>query len=439
MRRYEATWFVAALAVAGAGTASAQGLVDGLFTQAEWETIATLSPLPATPPPEPTNRYADDPAAAALGQKLFFEPEYAGPIITGDDGSNGGLGAVGEEGKVACASCHEGPWMIDLHTRPPSASLGTDWVPRNAGSTINIAYYEWFENNGFREALWTESIVDPELDFVQNGSRLKLAHVIYDDYRDEYNAVFDRDLPAALDPAHPEADRFPPEGKPGDPAWEGMRPEDREEVNRIFANFGKAVAAYLRQLVSRDAPFDGYVAGDRDAISPEAKRGLKLFVGKAGCVACHNTPFFSDNGFHNIGLRPEGPHTDPEGKGRYDVVENLLANPFNIDGAYSDAPDTGKLDGLEPHEEHIGAWRTKSLRQVAETPPYMRYGQFATLRDVVDFYDMGGHADGFHGTKSPLMQPLGLTEAEKDDLVAFMETLTGEPVPAKLLRDTSVP
>jgi cytochrome c peroxidase len=431
-------WVVAVLSVAGTEITPAAELADGLFTQAEWEMIRALSPLPALPP-EPTNRYADDPAAAALGQKLFFEPEYAGPIITGDDGSNGGLGAVGEAGKVSCASCHEGPWMIDLHTRPPSASLGTDWVPRNAGSTINIAFYEWFENNGFREALWTESMVDPELDFVQNGNRLKLAHVIYEDYRDEYNAVFDRPLPAALDAAHAEAHRFPPEGKPGDPAWENMAADDREAVNWIFVNFGKAVAAYMRQLVSRDAPFDKYVAGDRNAISERAKQGLKLFISKAQCVACHNTPFFSDNGFHNIGMRPEGAHIDADGKGRYDVIENLLGNPFNVAGAYSDDPDTGKLRGLAQNADDIGRWRTKSLRQVAKTPPYMRYGQFATLREVIDFYDIGGHADGFHGTKSPLMRPLGLTEREKEQLVAFLETLTGAQVPARLLEDTSVP
>jgi cytochrome c peroxidase len=424
---------------AGAVPALAEELVDGLFTRAEWETIKTLSPLPATPPPEPTNRYADDPAAAALGQKLFFEPEYAGPIITGDDGSNGGLGAAGDEGKVACANCHEGPWMIDVHTRPRSASLGTDWVPRNSGSLINIAFYEWFENNGFREALWTESMVDPELGFVQNGSRLKLAHVIYEDYRDEYNAVFDRTLPEALDPAHPEAHRFPPEGKPGDPVWEDMSAEAQEEVNWIFVNFGKAVAAYMRQLVSRNAPFDKYVAGDRDAISQKAKSGLKLFIVKANCVVCHNTPFFSDNGFHNIGMRPEGPHTDPESKGRYDIIGNLLENPFNIDSAYSDDSDTVKLDGLAPNKGDIGEWRTKSLRHVAETPPYMRYGQFTTLREVIDFYDVGGHADGFHGAKSPLMRPLGLTVHEKEQLVVFLETLTGAQLPARLLENTSRP
>jgi cytochrome c peroxidase len=218
-----------------------------------------------------------------------------------------------------------------------------------------------------------------------------------------------------------------------------MAAEDQEAVNWIFVHFGKAVAAYMRQLVSRDAPFDKYVAGDSNAISEQAKKGLKLFVSKAQCVVCHNTPFFSHNGFHNIGMRPEGPHIDADAKGRYDVIESLLANPFNVANAYSDDSDTGKLRGLTQNEEDIGRWRTKSLRQIAKTPPYMRYGQFATLREVIDFYDTGGHADGFHGTKSPLMRPLGLTEQEKEQVVAFLKTLTGAQVAARLLKDTSVP
>src|SRR5688572_33402238 len=76
-------------------------LVDGLFSEAEWAGIAALSPLPAVPP-DPTNRYADDPAAAALGQMLYFDPGFSGAIVTGDDGENGGLGAAGEIGRASC-------------------------------------------------------------------------------------------------------------------------------------------------------------------------------------------------------------------------------------------------------------------------------------------------------------------------------------------------
>ena len=112
-------------------------LVDGLFTTAEWEKIQALSPLPE-PPEDTTNRYANDPKAAAFGQRLFFEAAYAGPLTIGSDGKNGGLGAVGDTGKISCASCHEGPWLIDLRSQPGNVSLGAAIIPRNAASMINV-------------------------------------------------------------------------------------------------------------------------------------------------------------------------------------------------------------------------------------------------------------------------------------------------------------
>ncbi|HSN98020.1 MAG TPA: cytochrome c peroxidase [Candidatus Nanopelagicales bacterium] len=424
--------------LAGLGACSEdEELVDGRFTQAEWAKVQTLSPLPDVPE-DTTNRYADDPAAAALGQRLFNEKGYSGPLFVGDDGTNGGLGAVGESGKVACASCHEGPWMIDLRSNPNNASLGADWIPRNANTLVNVAFYEpWFENDGISDSLWSDVLVDPEFHLAINGSRLKLAHVMWDKYREEYNAVFDPDLDPALDPAAPDAARFPEDGRPGDDRWESMAPADQEIVTVIYVNFAKAVGAYMRLLVSREAPFDRYVAGDRSAIGEEAKRGLQLFIGKAGCVACHEGPHFSDDDFHVNGLRAEGPHIIPEETGRYAIIERMLANPFNSDGPYSDDRSTGRLDGLALTEEARGQWRTKGLRSVAETAPYMHTGQFEALRDVVSFYNDGGHESGFVGVKSDKIVPLNLTEQEIDDLVAFLETLTGEEVPAALREDTS--
>ncbi|MCK6589187.1 MAG: cytochrome-c peroxidase, partial [Polyangiaceae bacterium] len=95
------------VAAVGCGSSDAD-LVDGVFTSEEWVKVQTLSPLPERPPPDTTNKYADDPKAAVLGQQFFFEKGYSGPLFVGDDGTNGGLGAVDEEGKIACASCHEG-------------------------------------------------------------------------------------------------------------------------------------------------------------------------------------------------------------------------------------------------------------------------------------------------------------------------------------------
>ncbi len=424
--------FGCALAVTTCGGEDEE-LVDGLFTAEEWAVIGELSPL-GDPPSDPTNRYEDDPAAAAFGQVLFFEADYAGPIIVGDDGTNGGLGQVGETGKVSCASCHEGPWLIDLRSTPNNAALGTGWIGRNSASMINVAYYSpWIENNGLLDSLWSESIVDVEFDPGFNSSRLRLAHVIYDKHRDTYNAVFDPDLDPALDPLASDGDRFPPDGRPASPEWMSMTTADQDHVTEIMANVGKALHAYLKLLISKDAPFDRYVAGDYEAISPAAKRGLKLFVGKAGCVECHNTPHFSDDDFHNNGLASEGANINPDEKGRFDAIDFLLNNEFNSSGRWSDDPNTGRLDGIVKEQRLEGLWRTKGLRQIAETPPYMHSGQFATLEEVIDFYDNGGSESGFHGTKDDVIVPLNLTADEKKDLIEFLKTLTGQEVPAELL------
>ena len=100
-----ASVILSALIASAVGCGDGDGLVDGIFTSAEVARLESLGPLPALAG-DPTNRLADDPGAAALGQRLFFESGYSGPLITGDDGTNGGLGAAGERGKVSCRSCH---------------------------------------------------------------------------------------------------------------------------------------------------------------------------------------------------------------------------------------------------------------------------------------------------------------------------------------------
>lgn len=425
--------------VVALGACSDEDLVDGIFTQEQWEKIQELSPLP-DPPSDPTNRHQHDPMAAALGQRLFFEADYAGPLLVGDDGSNGGLGMVGETGRISCASCHEGPWLIDLRSNPNNVSLGAAIIPRNAASMVNVIYYfPWIENDGLLDSVWSEAMIDIEFDLGFNSSRLRLAHVIYAKHRDEYDAVFDPDLDPALDPNHPEAARFPADARPMSPEWNAMTPEDQEHVTGIFVNFGKALHAYLDRLVSKDAPFDRYVAGEVDALTPAAKRGLQLFVGKAACVECHGTPHFSDDDFHNTGLAASGPFVSTEEQGRYDRIDFLLAHEFNSSSRWSDDRNTGRLDGVTKDEALIGAWRTKGLRQVAETAPYMHSGQFSTLEEVIEFYDQGGHPEGFHGTRDAIIQPLDLSADEKSDLVEFLRSLTGEQLPAELLRNPSAP
>jgi cytochrome c peroxidase len=408
-------------------------LVDDLFTAHEWQAIQRFSPLPLVPP-SPTNRYADDPGAAALGQKLFFEKRYSG-LITLDHPSS--EGQVDDTGKFSCASCHDPrPFFIDTRSRPTHSSVGASQITRrNSPSLVNIAYYEWGGWAGAQDQVWKQGASSPEAKDL-NGDRLGIAHMLYAVYRDEYNAVFEPDLEPALDPAAPDAARFPARGKPGDPAWEAMTAGDQHIVTEILANVGKAFEAYERRLLSHDAPLDDYIAGNLDAITASAKRGLGLFIGKAGCAACHAGPFFSDQEFHNTAVWQKRPFDN----GRYDDILKF-DSPFSGAGAFSDdvAAGMAKLAGLVQTEEMRGQFRTKSLRHVAQTGPYFHDGSVDSLIEVVRHYNRGGALYNYPGVKDARIVPLDLTDAEIYDIAAFLRTLTGKPVPAELTLDTSAP
>lgn len=158
----------------------------------------------------------------------------------------------------------------------------------------------------------------------------------------------------------------------------------------------KAIAAYERTVVSGNSPFDRYQAGDRDAMSASAVRGMELFNGKARCVACHAGFNFTDENYRNIGVGMDRAKPD---LGRYEVTKK---------------------------ESDKGKFKTPTLRNVAQTAPYMHDGSEATLMAVVEFYDRGGVPNP---NLDPDIKKLGLTAAEKQDLVSFLEALTGE-IPA---------
>jgi cytochrome c peroxidase len=430
--------------------------LDG-FTHQEWDTLHTLSPLPDLPD-DPTNRYADSSAAARLGQELFFDPKMSGAIQTGTH-AQGQLGHIGEVNKIACRNCHmpESTWLIDIRSNnggpiPNATALGSLWMSRNVSSIVNTVFYvnqhggaHWRENDGYSDSEWFDAQSEPEGPPVQNGSRLQLAHLIFDHYRSDYNTAFPQyPLPTALS----NLSRFPATGSPYTDIdnWNGMTAADQAVVNRILVNYGKGMEAFLRHLVSRNAPFDRYVAGDSHAISASAKRGLKLFIGDAHCVGCHNTPLLSDDDFHTIGLQIDttlSPFAVPSETGR-NFNQSLICDPsvagadFNVNGPFSDDPHTHRDGTFCQQIIPDGLWRTKTLRQIAETAPYFRDGQAASLDDVIDFYNRGGDAPGTYlGTKE--IHPLNLSHQDKADLKAFLQTLTGEQVPHQYLQDTHNP
>ncbi len=157
---------------------------------------------------------------------------------------------------------------------------------------------------------------------------------------------------------------------------------------------GQAIASFQRTLVSGNSAFDQFNSGkDPQALSDSAKRGLTVFRGKALCFICHSGGNFTDEKFHNLGVDWDSEHVD---LGRY-VVTKI--------------------------PKDMGAFKTPTLREILRTAPYMHDGRFGTLRQVVDFYAEGGIANPH---KDPLIQPLELTENERDDLVQFLESLNGE-------------
>jgi cytochrome c peroxidase len=407
------------------------------LSDAEWGVLGTLSPLPA-PPPDTTNAYADSRRAAELGQRLFFDAGFSGPLRVASD-----LGAVGDVGKVSCASCHSGKYLDDERSVPRNVSLGTDFHTRNAPAIVNSAFYAWTNWGGRFSAQWELPIAVVESPIIMNGNRLQLAHRLFAVYRRPYEKLF-----GALEPAlGSDPLRFPAAGKPKaaatdpDGAWELMAAADRTIVNRILVNYAKALAAYFRVLVSRNAPFDDFVAGDECAISADAQRGALLFIGKARCVGCHGGPDFADDRFHNLGVPQQGEHVPATDSGRFGNVAALLGSAFNSAGAFSDDPSEGarRLAGLAVPmpDETQGAFRTAGLRGVAQTEPYMHSGQLATLADVLEFYDQGGGTPAI-GTRNPRLQPLGLSAGEKADLIEFLKSLSGERPPRRLVRDTSL-
>ncbi len=396
------------------GTLSMNGDIEtevDIFTKREWAVIQRLSPLPEVPPPSPTNRFADNPDAALLGQKFFFDERFS------------------IDATVSCATCHSPFYgFADVE----ATSLGVDRGTRNAPTLLNVAYNQWHFWDGRADSLWAQALIALEGEKEQAGTRLQYTHLIKNLYRKDYEVVFGP-LPNLVN-----TDRFPPNGKPGDPQFDNMSEADKIAVNTVFANIGKAIEAYERLLISRNAPFDQYVAGDMNAISIEAKRGLKLFIGKGFCILCHDTPSFTDNEFHNLGV-PQGKF--PEDTGRYDGIKQLLDSPFNGGGIYSDDPDVPQriLNFLEPTQQHQGQFKTPTLRNVALTAPYFHTGEFPTLRSIIEFNNAGGVPNGFVGMREGTLEPLELNEQEVQDLVAFLLTLTGELSSEHLLREPELP
>lgn len=361
--------------------------------------LSQLGPLP----PDPGNVVADDPRAAALGEKLFFDAQFSG------------------DGTVACASCHlpDRQFQDDL---PLAQGVGIS--DRRTMPLAGVAHGQWFFWDGRKDSLWSQALEPLEDAREHAGDRTNYAHLVASAYREEYETIFGRlpdlaGLPQNASPLGSGENRT---------AWEKIAPERRRDIDRIFANLGKVLAAFQRGIAHQETRFDRFAealladdepSGDA-AFSALEIEGLKLFVGKANCIDCHNGPRFTDDFFHNTGVPAVA--SLPQDRGRAQAVDKVLADPFNCLGPYSDAGGEG-CDELRfmvrESPELERAFKTPSLRGAASRAPYMHSGQIPTIAGVIDHYSAAPPAP----TGISELGPVVFTDRGRAALIAFLKTL----------------
>jgi cytochrome c peroxidase len=376
------------------------GGADG-FSAEQWQMIQGMA-LVATPPPDPTNAHADDPAAAALGQALFSDK------------------SLSPSGTVSCATCHD-PTKVFTDGRAQAVGLATG--DRNTPSIALAAHSRWQFWDGRADSLWSQALGPIENPKEFGASRLSVAHAIFDNYKAPYEAVFGS-LPNFSDTA-----RFPAAGMPGDPAWTGMRADDQLAVNQVFANFGKSVAAFERTFRVLPNAFDRYAAGDFSALTSSEKKGLNGFFVN-GCAQCHYGPRLTDDAFHNVRF-PTGRQDGLADRGRIDGIPVLLGSDFLASGAFSDSPSSAHgLTGLTADPSTLGGFKTPTLRGIASTAPFGHGGTLPALIDVVKNYGNHGLAPDdtrAAGVAEPWLPKFMDTDAAQ--IIPFLQVLTADPAP----------
>ncbi len=364
----------------------------------------------SAPPPDPGNAFGDNPAAAELGHRLFFDQRLS------------------SDGSVSCATCHQPEFAFTDQLR---TGVGVGEGDRNTMGLLGVAYSPWFFWDGRKDSLWAQALEPLENPLEHATNRMQVVHVLAADpnYRTLYESVFGP-LPDLDDEK-----RFPAHASPlghykVQQAWFDMAEPDRQQVSHVFVNIGKALAAYQRLLMPGPAPFDVYVeqlSGSRvrssDVLTDEQLAGLRLFIGKATCVDCHNGPLLTNNAFHNTGVLSAPGHLPS--LGRTAGLRMAQDDPFNCMGEFSDSEPMAcvELRFARGGEELLGAQRTPSLRNLSLTAPYMHAGQLDTLSEVIAHYNTAGLAVIGHNE----VEPLRLRAVERQQLEAFLRSLDGPP------------
>ncbi len=352
--------------------------VYGVSVIAAGAALADKNPplAPLGDPPIPADN-PQTPMKIELGKMLFFDPRLGGDASTG------------------CVQCHEPEqgWAFsdDLSRGYPAT---VHW--RNSQTVINSAYLSglfWATSAGSLEKQAKSAATGA---VAGNGEsdvmEARLAFI--PKYRDMFREVFGTPWPRISD------------------AW-------------------NAIAAFERTLVQKDTPVDKYLAGDKKALTKQQVRGMKLFNGKANCIECHNGALTTDEKFYNLGVPPAG-RWEEDGLAQITYRYEIYAKGVTQE-LYRKLKDDPGLYFRTKEKSDMGKFRTPSLRYAKYTAPYMHNGSFWDLKEVVDFYNAGGGSNEFTDgkiakNKTKLIKPLGLSEKEVEDLVAFIEAFSGPEI-----------
>ena len=308
-------------------------------------------------------------AKVELGRLLFFDPRLSA------------------NSAVSCASCHQ-PGQGWTDGLPLSFGYAGSVHWRNTPTIINSAFHPKLDWDG--KAL--------RLDIQAQGAMKGAVAMNMDPVMVEERL---RQIPEYVK-------RFDDVFGPGGP-W--------------FDDASRAIAIFQSTILSSNVPFDRFMEGDESALSESEKRGFKLFTTTAGCSACHRGRLFTDEDFHGLGVpAPEQFSTDAI---RQITFNYQLRSRGVSEEVYRTATDDPGLYLVTKLDTDFGQFRTPMLRELGQTAPYMHNGAFATLEEVIEFYNAGG---GESPNLDPLLRPLGLTDQDKSDLIVFLNSLTGDPI-----------
>jgi cytochrome c peroxidase len=309
------------------------------------------------------------PEKIALGRRLFSDR------------------LLSRDGTKACRSCHE-PKRGFTDGRPVAVGVLGRTGSRNVPTLINRGYGRLQFLDG-RVANLEEQVLQPivnpkELNLTIDDAVARLARTRT--YGDQFEGAFGRAVNAA--------------------------------------DLARALASYVRSIVSGNSPYDRFINGERTTLSAEQQAGLRIFRGKGNCTACHVGPTFTDEQFHNTGIAWREPSTLREAQGRPEPSRGATASTGSEQASAGQArgfQDLGRF-AVTGRPEDQGAFKTPTLREIARTAPYMHDGSLATLEEVIDFYNGGGRSNP---RIDPEIRPLHLPAEEKQALIAFLKSLSG--------------